>query len=217
MALVACSSGAAIGGGMGTGSSGATAAAPPPGGYAALERDVLAELNAARTNPAGYARRLEALLPYFDGRVLRRPGTGIGITTQEGPAAVREAATALRSTAAMPAVRHSAGMTAGARDHVQDHGPRGALGHTGTDGSSFADRVSRYGRWLGRITESISYGPATGEEVVQGLLIDDAVPDRGHRRNLLDPGARVAGIACGPHARYRVTCVIDLAAGYEER
>jgi uncharacterized protein YkwD len=52
---------------------------------------------------------------------------------------------------------------------------------------------------------------------VQGLLIDDGVADRGHRRNLLDPAVRVAGIACGRHAAYGTMCVIDLAGGYAER
>ncbi|HYD52508.1 MAG TPA: CAP domain-containing protein, partial [Gemmatimonadaceae bacterium] len=85
------------------------------------------------------------------------------------------------------------------------------------DGSSPSVRVNRYGRWDGRLTESIAYGPATPEDVVIDLLVDDGVRDRGHRRNLLDPGVRIAGIACGPHRTYRMMCVIDLAAGYLER
>lgn len=218
---LALAAGCASAGGIAGAGGGATAqpatGAPAPPNYAALERDVLSELNAARTNPAAYAREVERLLAYFDGRVLRRPGDAYGISTQEGPAAVREAAAALRATSPRPALTRSPGMTEGARDHVEDQGPRGGLGHSGTDGSTTSARVNRYGRWLTRLTESISYGPSTGADVVQGLLVDDGVADRGHRRNLLDPAVRVAGIACGPHRQYRVMCVIDLAGGYEDR
>lgn len=189
----------------------------PASDFRALERAVLSELNAARTNPAAYAQRLEALLPHYEGLVYRPPGANVGIRTREGTAAVREASAALRATPARPAVDRSPGMSEGARDLVEDHGPRGRLGHTGSDGSSMGDRVNRYGQWLERITESIAYGPAAGAAVIQGLLIDDGVPDRGHRRNLLDPAVRVAGIACGRHATYGTMCVIDLAGGYAER
>lgn len=197
---------------------GGTAGIPQPASdFPALERAVLSELNAARTNPPAYAQRLDALLPHYEGLVYRPPGATVGIRTREGTAAVREAAAALRATPARPALSRSAGMSEGARDLVEDHGPRGRLGHTGSDGSSMGDRVNRYGQWLERITESISYGPATGAAVIQGLIIDDGVPDRGHRRNLLDPTVRVAGIACGRHATYGTMCVIDLAGGYTER
>jgi uncharacterized protein YkwD len=189
----------------------------PASDFPALERAVLSELNAARTDPAAYARRLDALLPHYEGLVYRPPGATVGVRTREGTAAVREAASALRGTAPRPAVGRSPGMSDGARELVADHGPRGRLGHTGSDGSSTGDRVNRHGQWLERLTESISYGPATGAAVVQGLLIDDGVPDRGHRRNLLDPAVRVVGIACGRHATYGTMCVIDLAGGYVER
>ena len=192
------------------------ASGPPVGGYEALEREVLAELNAARTDPSRYASRVEAMIPHFDGLVLRRPGSSVGVSTREGAAAVREAAAALRATQPMGGVARSAGMTAAARDLLQDHGPRGATGHTGSDGSTLAQRLERHGRWLERITESISYGPATGADVIQGLIIDDGVRDRGHRRNLLDRAVRIVGIACGPHVHYGTMCVIDLAGGYRE-
>jgi uncharacterized protein YkwD len=181
-----------------------------------VEREILSELVAARTSPASYASRIEALLPHFDGRVLRRPGE-VAIATQEGAAAVREAAAALRATPRLAPVTLAAGMARAARDHATDQGRRGTTGHQGSDGSTAGDRVNRYGRWTGRLTESISYGPVTGADVVQGLIIDDGVPGRGHRRNLLDGEVSVAGIGCAIHATYRVTCVIELAGGYEPR
>lgn len=191
--------------------------APPAACCAEVERGLLAQLNAARTDPVGFARQLEARLPYFRGRLFRRPSDGIARETSEGAAAVREAISALGASAPRPSLARSAGMSRAASDHVRDQGPRGAVGHDGSDGSTTGKRVNRYGQWGVRLTESISYGPATAHDVIADLLIDDGVPNRGHRRNLLDPDVRVAGVACGRHTRYGVMCVIDLAGGYTER
>jgi uncharacterized protein YkwD len=109
-------------------------------------------------------------------------------------------------------------MSAGAADHVRDQGPRGGTGHTGRDRSTPAARVNRYGRWFGVISESIQYGRAgSAHDVIADLLIDDGVPDRGHRENAFDPNVRVGGVSCGPHATYGQMCVIVHAADYAER
>ena len=46
------------------------------------------------------------------------------------------------------------------------------------------------------------------------LLIDDGVPSRGHRKIILDPLFRNAGVAFGPHPKFRNMCVIVFAAEY---
>jgi uncharacterized protein YkwD len=179
---------------------------------------VIAELNRLRTDPPRFAAELEARLPHYRGNIYRRPGDEIGTRTVEGAAAVREAVRVLRATSPLPALRFSRGMSAGAADHVRDHGPHGGMGHTGRDGSTPAARVSRYGRWFGVITENIQYGrAANAHEVVADLVIDDGVSDRGHRRNALDRRVRVAGVGCGPHATYGQMCVIVQATDYAER
>ena len=184
----------------------------------ALERGVLDELNRARTDPQGFAAELEARLPHFRGNIYRRPGAEVGVRTVEGPAAVREAVRVLRATRPLAPLRLSRGMSAGAADHVRDQGPRGGMGHTGSDRSVPASRVNRYGRWFGVISENIQYGrAANAREVIADLFIDDGVADRGHRKNALDPDVRVAGVSCGPHATYGQMCVIVHAADYAER
>ena len=52
-----------------------------------------------------------------------------------------------------------------------------------------------------------------GRDVIESLLIDDGVRDRGHRRNIYDASARLIGIACGPHPKFTATCVIVQAGG----
>ena len=121
----------------------------------ALERSVIEELNRARTNPARFAAELEARIPHYRGYIYRKPGVEVGVRTVEGADAVREAVRVLRAARPVPAVRLSAGMSAGAADHVRDQGPGGGLGHDGRDRSTPASRVSRYGRWFGLVSENI--------------------------------------------------------------
>lgn len=180
----------------------------------ALERGIVEEMNRARRDPSGYAALIEGTLRWYDGTVYREPGQTT-VRTEEGSRAAREAVRVLRALRPVGALGRSDGMSAAARDHVRDQA-RGATGHVGSDGSTFADRVSRYGEWRTSVSENIAYGPRTPREVVMGLIVDDGVPDRAHRRNMFDPVATVAGVACGPHARYAWVCVIDYAGAFAE-
>ena len=199
-----------------------TSAAPAPRAldaeaFASLERGVLAEVNRARTNPTGYADLLEARIQYYQGARYKAPGDETALITREGVAAVREAIAALRAASPMPALHSSTGLAHAARDHVRDEGPRGAMAHEGSDGSMPWDRADRYGHWKTRVSENLAFGPASPRDVVEELLIDDGVRDRGHRKAMLDPDLRVAGVSCGPHKTYRVMCDVLHAVGYEEK
>ncbi|HUQ16091.1 MAG TPA: CAP domain-containing protein [Gemmatimonadales bacterium] len=156
------------------------------------------------------------MLPRFDRKVLERPGRP-HLRTEEGAAAVREAIAFLKARRPLAPLRWSRGLAAAAADHIRDQGPIGGLEHRGTDDSDPARRASRYGRWIQGVAENIAYGENPARAVVIQLLVDDGVPDRGHRDNILDPDWGAAGVACGPHRRYRQICVMDYAARYVER
>jgi len=192
------------------------AAGLPHPDWRQLAREIHAETNAARRDPAGYAEHLERLLPHFDGTLLERPGR-THLRTDEGAAAVEEAIASLKSRRPVPPLRWSEGLAAAAADHVRDQGPIGGLEHVGTDHSDPDRRASRYGRWITGIAENIAYGENSAREVVVQLLVDDGVPGRGHRDNILHPDWGVAGVACGPHSLYQQMCVMDYAARYVER
>ncbi|MBW4577579.1 MAG: CAP domain-containing protein [Aphanothece sp. CMT-3BRIN-NPC111] len=189
---------------------------PTPANLSAIERGIVAETNRARTNPVAYAAQLQKLKRYYKGKLLQLPGQ-IPILTHEGVKPVDETIRFLKSAKPVPAIGVSRGMSLAAKDHVKDQGPKGATGHYGSNGSSASSRVSRYGSWQRIVGENISYGPNTAQQVVMQLLIDDNVPDRGHRKNLFQRDYRVSGVACGPHKTYRIMCVIDYAGGYKER
>ncbi|MCL1471951.1 CAP domain-containing protein [Argonema antarcticum] len=180
------------------------------------EQAVIGEINRVRANPAAYAAELERLRRYFDGNLLRIPGK-IPVRTQEGVAVVDEAIQFLRSTPPAPPLSLSSGISQAARDHVNDQGPKGSIGHGGSDGSDPFSRMRRYGSAQGLQAENVSYGPDSPQDAVMQLIIDDGVPNRGHRESVVNPNFRVAGVACGSHARFRSMCVIDYAAAFTER
>ena len=180
-----------------------------------LEKAVVRELNLARQNPKKYASFLERQKPYYVGKHIKRPGKTTVITS-EGVSAVNEAIRFLRSVKPVSALKPARGMSLGARDHVRDQGPTGRVGHRSSDGSQFDDRIKRYGSSSGIIGENIAYGSQTAREIVLGLIIDDGVPNRGHRKNIFSPHFRVVGVACGYHLIYRTMCVITFAGRYKD-
>lgn len=181
-----------------------------------LEQGIVAETNKARTNPPAYAAQLQNLKRYYAGNILQLPGK-TPILTQEGVKPVDETIRFLKATKPVPPLSVSKGMSLAAKDHVKDQGPKGTLGHNGSDGSRPWDRVNRYGSWQRVVGENISYGPSTAQQVVMQLMIDDGVADRGHRTNMFKPDYRVTGVACGFHKQYRIMCDITYAGGYKDR
>lgn len=173
------------------------------------------EHNRARQDPKAYAAHLEALRRQFDGKLIRFPGEP-SVITQEGVEAVDEAIAYLRAASPLPALVASRGMSRAADDHVRDQGPKGTTGHDGSDGSKPWDRVGRYGKWDVVVGENLSYGPDRGRRVIMGLIIDDGVPDRGHRHNIFSAEFRFIGVACGPHTTFHTMCAVDYAAEFSE-
>lgn len=190
-----------------------SAAAPAPAlspqQQRALEQAILTELNVARADPRRYAERLRSYRKYFCGKIVYYPGNPDGLITAEGTAAVDEAIRVLGRQQPAPPLAPAPLLARAAADHVAEQGPRGATGHESANGNRAAQRV--VGRGGGSyVAENITYGPPSAVEVVPQLIVDDDVPGRGHRRIVYAAELRHAGIACGPHRRYRTMCVMVL-------
>ena len=164
-----------------------------------LATQILAEMNLARTQPQHYAQIVEAQF---------RAG---------GSSAVREAVRFLQKASPLRPLACSPGLNASAWSHVADAGPRGAMGHSGSGGSSPFTRMARQGRWIGRAGENLYYGPQDARGIVIALIVDEGVLGRGHRKNIFSPAFAVAGVAHGAHARYGAMCVMNFATGFAEK
>lgn len=181
------------------------------------ELEVIMEINLLRSDPAGYARKyLEPFRKYYHGKLLRLPGRN-PIATKEGVAALEECILELENSSPTPVLSPCKGLALAARDLAQDQGSTETTGHTGNDGSDMSTRIERYGRWDGYVAENISYGFNEARHIVIALLIDDNVPSRGHRKNLLDNSFNHVGVTIGPHRRYRAMCVMDFASVYNTK
>lgn len=136
------------------------AAEAPWAADAVVRSDLVDELNAARTEPAAYARKARALRALFNGDRIERPGE-IALVTQEGPAAVDEAIAFLGRQAPLPALREGPGLGRAAADHAGEQGRTGEVGHVGAEGSSPSDRMRRQGRWsaTGEASPTAPTGP----------------------------------------------------------
>jgi uncharacterized protein YkwD len=186
-------------------------------GATKLEQEVLAELNLARQKPLEYAKYVEEHRARFnaDGTFTLR--SRVRMVTKEGVKAVDEAIAFLKQVKAVGPLEYSAGLSRAARDHVEDLGPKGMVGHGGSDGSDPASRVKRYGEWETTTGENIAFGHDDARMTVIQLIVDDGVPSRGHRANIFHPKFKTVGIACGDHKVYRQMCVMDFAGGFKDK
>ncbi len=191
------------------------AASPPSLELSAVEQALIEETNLLRANPAAYAKKLEQLLPYYDGMQLKLPDQSFVLETEEGVSAVEEAIAVLRATDALPVLEPMVGLSLGANDHAVDLSLNNRMGHYGSDDSDPFERISRYGTYHDIAGENISYSPIhTAEWHVIQWLIDDGVSDRGHRETLLKPEYQATGVACEPHAGFGNVCVMTYAGEY---
>jgi uncharacterized protein YkwD len=181
-----------------------------------LEKEVVRELNLARTNPAAYAEYIEDFKKHYVGKYISIEGE-TRIVTREGVPAVNEAIAYLKAVKPVPLLQVSRGLSYAARAHVNDQGPKGLVGHNGSDQSTPAERMNRFGKWGKAYGEVIEYGNWTARRIVMGLIIDDGVKDRNHRKNIFNPVFRVVGVSFGSHQGYNHMCVIDFAGAYIER
>ena len=180
-----------------------------------IERQVIIEINMVRTDPAQYARSfLVPLRSYYCRSILQYPGE-MPILTHEGIRALDECIKELQAIKPLSTLSPKKGLTLAARDHARDQAISGATGHTGSDRSTLADRLNRYGKWDISAGENIDYGNGDARRIVTSLLIDDGETPRWHRITLLNGSFKFVGVSVGPHSVYRHMCVMVFAGSYK--
>ncbi len=177
--------------------------------YARLAQEVFRETNRLRAKPGAYATILQDVIRRMTGNVYHPLDSDVGIVTNEGASAVTEAVASLGRQKALMELKWSDELAALARAHVLDTGAKGLVSHNSSTGRRFSERVAGVvvkGKFTSA-AENISYGYGNGRDVVAQLLVDDGVPGRGHRTNLLKPQLSHSGVACGYHSQYGHMCV----------
>jgi len=182
----------------------------------AVEKDVVFEINKLRSEPSRYAELyLIPKIRSYSGKLYKRPSQ-VDIMTSEGVRALEECISHLKKAKTINPLLPSRGLSRAAADHAIDQAETGSFGHIGKDGSSGDIRMNRYGKWGKMAAENISYGQDCAQEIIFQMLVDDGVPSRGHRKNLMQPAFRFVGVAIGSHPQFGYLCVINFTGEYRE-
>ncbi|MFD8775423.1 CAP domain-containing protein [Streptomyces sp. NPDC059916] len=101
-----------------------------------------------------------------------------------------------RSKAGCSPLTMNAKLTKAAQDHSKDMASHRNMSHTGSDGSSPGDRITRAGYTWSSYGENVAYGYSTPEKVMAGWMSSP-----GHKRNILDCSFKEIGIGlAGPNS-----------------
>ena len=172
--------------------------------------EVICQVNRVRTNPQAYAAYLENFRSCYaaDG-TFHAPGRRT-LRTREGVAALDQALHTLRHASPQAPITASDLLAGAGRELITAQQQSGSIGH----GSAPFERMQHYGVWQNMAGENVAYGAPTAEQVVYNLVVDDGERSRGHLKNILQPGFRVAGVSKGDHPIYGTICVIDFASEF---
>lgn len=123
-----------------------------------------------------------------------RPTTDrvLGGTSVELDARLRsvlELTNAERTARGVAPLRLDVRLNRAAQAHSDEQAARGAMSHTGADGSSPGDRIDRTGYRWSRWAENVAAGYGSADAVVRGWMGSD-----GHRRNILNPQLTELGL-----------------------
>jgi len=175
------------------------------------EHAIRRELNYCRRNPREYANEVVAPmlddLIFEDGVCLRGKDR---IRLKEGTTAIEDCIKYLKQRSEeskLGPLSWSEDLRAAAQDLVLDLGPKGLLRpngqkHMGTDGSKHVDRIRRYccPSSDNLTSENIHWGKdKSAEAIVRGLVVDDGVKSRGHRKTIFRSNLENVGIVVGEH------------------
>ncbi|GAA2308680.1 CAP domain-containing protein [Streptomyces caniferus] len=102
-----------------------------------------------------------------------------------------------RSKAGCSPLTVNAKLTKAAQDHSKDMADHRNMSHTGSDGSSPDDRITRAGYHWNSYGENVAYGYSTPEEVMAGWMSSP-----GHKRNILDCSFKEIGVGLAQPGDY---------------
>lgn len=161
-----------------------------------VEKEVLYYTNLLRSNPKKFNDTY--LKNYLD-----------TVSKSYASKNVRSLQRDLKKSNPLPLLQFNKKLTDFAKQHAVSTGKRGKVGHRSIKGKSYNKRIKPLFETFQYVGENIHYGSVDPLTIVIELLIDEGVPDLGHRKNLLDPVFNSAGAALEFHKKYRNNCVIE--------
>ena len=184
---------------------------------AELHRQVVEEINFARTRPQDYIEGLAAYRATIrNGYAFKTVDNGQGpftarVRLREGTSAVDKAIAFLRRQAPVDRIAGDPALLNAARRFAEEQARTARWGHVSADGRDLTARIEADGTRKIANAETIMYGKSTARDIVMHLIIDDGVPDRSHRAVIFDRALTLVGTACRPHPKWMI-CVSEYSS-----
>lgn len=178
-----------------------------------LAKQVLNEINLARTNPVNYSFTLETYHSGYTGTSVSLPNRP-PIATIEGVSVCNSAIQMLRQSSPKQPLVWCDELSQAAQEHCVDKNTTATFGHTGSGGTTLMERLVRFGKPSDPIGENIGYGYTSPQDIVVFMLIDDGNPCRGNRRNLMNENFKMCGVGITRHRELGSICTVDFAGGF---
>ena len=173
--------------------------------------ELVHEINKVIANPSSYVGIIEECKGYFNGKILKRPNSNVGIKTQEGADAYEECAKFLRTAESADETLPSKGLTKIANELLEVVQKDASQINT-VDMSAIIDK---YGSFTGAFNRVMECGGATPEQVIINLLVSDGDKSRSQRDALLNKSLKRIGVASGKHDIYKNATIIILCTQFQ--
>ena len=125
------------------------------------------------------------------------PAATGGASASGAVAEVVELVNAERAKVGCSPVKVNTTLTKAAQDHSEDMAASGSMSHTGSDGSSPGDRITRAGYGWSTYGENVAYGYSTPEQVMTGWMNSP-----GHKENILNCAFKEIGVGLAQPGSY---------------
>jgi uncharacterized protein YkwD len=150
------------------------------------EREMIDEINLLRSNPKEYVPFVQAYIQSMEKEIQNDPSMATMYLDEISTA--YELVKALNATDPLSILKPHEGVYAAAKLHGDDMLKNTKFSHVGSDGSYPWDRIAKAAPDLSDGNENLVGGPYEIRQAVILLLVDSGIPDRGHRKTLLNPG-----------------------------
>jgi hypothetical protein len=170
-----------------------------------FEEQLVNKINEFRTNPRGYAKKINEYINYFKGKTLRIPGSNAGIRTEEGAQAYIEAVDFLSKQDGVDPLEPSKGLGRICADFMAE---AQKVDPDQIGNIDLEEIIAKYGSFSGSLNRAMDFGGEDPEQVLINLIVCDGDPNRGNRESLLSTDLKKVGVANAKHPTYRFCTLI---------
>lgn len=183
--------------------------------YTLLAREIIKEINIARTTPGEYIKILEKDKSYFKEDVLYRPDVD-PLKTHEGEAGHNEAIEFLTNLQPLKELIENVHLSQACEDQSKDIGEHGLYSNEGSNRENINERVEKYGEWDYVLCLNMDFGGKTASEVVISFITGDGDKNRTHRKNMFRSDIYFIGAASHSHKEAEICSAVSYAGNVRD-